>query len=1006
MKGITHIVVLFVASITTAFSQNNTFRLWGTAGSFDGLPGNGIIFNMNPDGTDYQVAKEFKQNIDGAQPRQGLILASDGFLYGALKQGGIHDMGVIYRMYADGTNFTKVLEFSPDTGFGPLSQLTEADDGRLYAVVASADHATPPPGNDIIFSVNKDGSDFKVVYHFDGDVRPTGKVLIGSDNFLYGGTSIGGDHGYGFLYRVAKDGTGFQVIRSMDGDHVSTNGNGLIEGDDGKIYGALQVTGLFRLNKDGSDFEMIHEFSDEEGTEDAGFIMIPGGKMIGATWFKGPLGFGSLYSVNSDGSGYARIHDFEAYLSSGIVLSSDGKVRGTVITRIFEIDTDGNNYHESLFDAQVNGVSFVPNTLESSPGKFISVSASGPSQNGMIYSVESNGTFSILKDFPIGAAEPASDLVIGSDGYVYGTTWGGGPSGNGLIFKMKKDGTDYQEIYTFDQETVLDVHRPVVEYNDVLIGSNGRGVYQINKDGSNFTYIYDSYSDTEHPVGKLIIDNGFVFGVTGGINFSTPGTFYKLEIATGQRSVLYDLTSTADELGSSPINVGRLGADRFVIANIHGGSKGGGTIMSIRNDGGDAKKLLDLDENDGIANTENIPLLASDGRLYGNSYSFNYLYSMNVDGTDLVKYKVDGVTIPNGGSAIEPTPGELYFTGYGNVGRFKMATSETTFFDEPNSFTRATLLAVTKQPQHITMDAIGTKTVDDAPFSLSAISDLDLPITYTSSNSDVATVEGNTVTIVGSGTTVITAYQAGTITVSDASAELTLTVLKRDQAITFDPIADKDFATTSFTLEATASSNLDVVFTTTSDKITIADSKVTFVKPGRVTIDATQPGDSKYNPAASVQQSFCINPAKPKISLSGAATLISSNDDGNQWYLNNTIIDGATGKSYSATQDGVYVVTTKVDDCATATSEQITFVGLKDEDDSSVSVYPNPAGDELFIKTTGFYRLTIIDVTSRVVGSKAANADVPIDVRYLSSGVYFLRLEVDGKSIVRRFTKL
>jgi hypothetical protein len=118
------------------------------------------------------------------------------------------------------------------------------------------------------------------------------------------------------------------------------------------------------------------------------------------------------------------------------------------------------------------------------------------------------------------------------------------------------------------------------------------------------------------------------------------------------------------------------------------------------------------------------------------------------------------------------------------------------------------------------------------------------------------------------------------------------------------------------------------------------------------------------------------------------------------------MIDGATGKSYSATQDGVYVVTTKVDDCATATSEQMTFVGLKDEEDFSVSVYPNPVGDQLFVRATGFYRLTIIDVTSRVVGSKAANTDATIDVRYLSSGVYFLRLEVGGKSIVRRFTKL
>jgi hypothetical protein len=34
--------------------------------------------------------------------------------------------------------------------------------------------------------------------------------------------------------------------------------------------------------------------------------------------------------------------------------------------------------------------------------------------------------------------------------------------------------------------------------------------------------------------------------------------------------------------------------------------------------------------------------------------------------------------------------------------------------------------------------------------------------------------------------------------------------------------------------------------------------------------NATQPGDSKYNPAASPQQSFCFNPGKPKIIMIGS----------------------------------------------------------------------------------------------------------------------------------------
>src|SRR5260221_6535966 len=53
------------------------------------------------------------------------------------------------------------------------------------------------------------------------------------------------------------------------------------------------------------------------------------------------------------------------------------------------------------------------------------------------------------------------------------------------------------------------------------------------------------------------------------------------------------------------------------------------------------------------------------------------------------------------------------------------------------------------------------KTYGDAAFSLSATASSGLPVTYNSSTPSVATVSGNTITIVGYGTTTITATQAG-----------------------------------------------------------------------------------------------------------------------------------------------------------------------------------------------------------------------------------------------------
>ena len=70
-------------------------------------------------------------------------------------------------------------------------------------------------------------------------------------------------------------------------------------------------------------------------------------------------------------------------------------------------------------------------------------------------------------------------------------------------------------------------------------------------------------------------------------------------------------------------------------------------------------------------------------------------------------------------------------------------------------------LDITNATQTITFDPLDAKVYGDAPFNLTGTSSSGLPVSYISSNRGVATVSGNTVTIVGAGTTNITASQAG-----------------------------------------------------------------------------------------------------------------------------------------------------------------------------------------------------------------------------------------------------
>ena len=90
----------------------------------------------------------------------------------------------------------------------------------------------------------------------------------------------------------------------------------------------------------------------------------------------------------------------------------------------------------------------------------------------------------------------------------------------------------------------------------------------------------------------------------------------------------------------------------------------------------------------------------------------------------------------------------------------------------------------------------------------------------------------------------------------------TLTVNGVGQTINFGTLAGKTLGDAPFTVSAAASSLLPVSFSSlTTDKCTVdpSTSMVTLVATGTCTIRASQGGDSNYNPAPNVDQSFTIS---------------------------------------------------------------------------------------------------------------------------------------------------
>lgn len=163
-------------------------------------------------------------------------------------------------------------------------------------------------------------------------------------------------------------------------------------------------------------------------------------------------------------------------------------------------------------------------------------------------------------------------------------------------------------------------------------------------------------------------------------------------------------------------------------------------------------------------------------------------------------------------------------------------------------------------PQTITFNPLAATTYGAAPITLTATASSGLPVSYASSNTAVATVSGSTVTIVGVGTTNITATQAGDGTWAAATPVVqALTVAKAAQTISISAPSYKLPTDAPFTVTATATSGLACTLSILSGPATILGGTVTLTGAlGDVVIRATQAGNANYNAAADTERTVHV----------------------------------------------------------------------------------------------------------------------------------------------------
>jgi uncharacterized repeat protein (TIGR03803 family) len=682
-------------------AQIPNYQLWGVGTSEGYLPGNGIVFHVNPDGTNFKVAKRFGANPDGSKPTGNLVKAATGEVFGMTSEGGINDAGVIFKMNPDGSGYTKILDFSISalsTSF-PTGNLILASNGDLYGTLRSS--------YGLIFRLHPDGSGFTFINPVASGPGnfPTAMGLIqASDGDLYG--KMGESGNAMTIFKIKLDGTGFtklfqsgnfpfKIIEAFDTE--------LLEGADGYLYTATG-DGIIKIKKDGTDFQQLHQFETSEDKQifsEGKLVQLPNHDLIGFTRVSGTGESGYIYTMRPDGTNYSILLDFSTFRLADLILASSGKLYGIGYPGpyssfksgliFFQIEVDGSAFMQLFLSTNNAEGSSAENIIETTPGIFMGITnTGGASNNGTVFKMTTAGELTKIKDFPQEGADPESRLLAASDGSLYGTTVSGGIFGFGIVYKINTDGTGYTKLYDFEDnnEGYKEFSNGgLIELNGSLYGNRPGYVFKIKPDGSAFASLHE-FSLQEITNGNLLVaDNGYLYGITATYAYDSikPGSLYRMFPDGAEYSVLIDFGLPSD-IGSQATSLIQGRDGNLYLTTMAGGPSAHGALFKVKPDGSEIVKLRDFDALF-VSTVENTyPIEASDGLFYGYGIFTHSLYSFNSTGANFNIYSdpnIHGLF----GSLVEIPGGNLFgIGGYGNLFRFDLITKKFTTYGSPEFF--------------------------------------------------------------------------------------------------------------------------------------------------------------------------------------------------------------------------------------------------------------------------------------------------------------------------------
>ena len=654
--------------------------LYGCA-FYGGASGYGCVFRVKPDGTLYSTLHSFGDGPnDGWYPYAGVVAGPDNTLYGVTYQGGIAGYGTLFKIKPNGSDYEVLHNFRdssfPNDGINPMSGLVISENVLYGTTFAGGQSGVS--GGGVIFKFDLSSSTYTILKHLtasDG-ISVQSALLLASDGKLYGTASDGGSNLGGTIFWLNTDGSDFQKIYDFAASSVPAAG--LVEGSDGALYGTTAWGGagymgeLFKINKDGTGYTVLHTFTG--GTGDGGapyatLIKDASGTLYGVASLGGASGYGTVFKIAPNGTGYTTLHSFAGGPGDGatpygqLLLGTDGKLysvtyEGGSLSKgiMWRMNTDGTQYDVALNFGGDGGDATDPEAslVADSNGILYGVSYNGgPKNQGAIFKINPDGTgYSILYVFGVTSGDgkyPAAELLLDGD-WLYGTTREGGSLNRGTIFKIKKDGTGYSILYYFKisgGDGIYPQGGLVMDANGILYGTTYSGggtpnsgtIFKIGRDGLAYQKLYSfgsSAGDGKNPRGTLVLDNGYLYGVTENGGSSLFGTVFKVKTDGNDYSVLYHFSSGTD--GRYP-KAGLLlsGSDLYGTTSA-GGANGAGMMFKVSTSGAySALYSFATDGSTGRAPQSKL-VLGADNLLYGTTKNggasdYGVVFRIKTDGS-------------------------------------------------------------------------------------------------------------------------------------------------------------------------------------------------------------------------------------------------------------------------------------------------------------------------------------------------------------------------------------